>query len=167
VRVRRLLILFRAAGLLVLAGTCTNDWESSVVVRDDGGRTVAHAVLPDSGRFRIEYTHSYYEAPATEHFVAKRDGSFELVEISSPSEAVLDCYELEARKEAEGELFRLVPDEPRSFETLPLIGTEKGRRTLIASNEQFPLYEASVPCHVTIRVEEDTFLTEVRWLLGG
>jgi len=167
VRVRRLLILFGAAGLLILAGTFTNDWGASVVVRDDGGRTIAHAALPDSGRFRIEYTHSYYEAPASEHFVAKRDGSFELVEISSPSEAVLDYYELEGRREAEGELFRLVLDEPRRFETLPLIGTEKGRRTLIASNERFPLYEANVPRHVTIRVEEDTFLTEVRRLLDG
>ena len=163
----RLLILFGGAGLLVLAGTFTNDWGSSVVVRDDGGRTVAHAALPDSGRFQIEYTHSYYDAPATEHFVAKRDGSFELVEISSPSEAVLDYYELEGRKEAEGDIFRLAPDEPRSFETLPLIGTEKGRRTLIVANEQFPLYEASVSRHVTIRVEEDTFLTEVRGLLDG
>jgi hypothetical protein len=151
--------------MLALVGTFTYDWGSSVVVRDDGGRTVAHAALPDSGRFRIEYTHSYYEVPAAEHFVAKRDGGFELVEISSPSEAVLDYYELEGRREAEGELFRLILDEPRRFETLPLIGTEKGRRTLIASNEQFPLYEANVPRHITIRVEEDTFLTEVRGLL--
>jgi hypothetical protein len=153
--------------LLVLAGMLMNDWGASVVVRDDGGRTVVHAALPDSGRFQIEYTHSYYDAPATENFVAKRDGSFELVEISSPSEAVLDYYELEGRKKAEGELFRLAPDKPRRFETLPLIGTEKGRRTLIASNEEFPLYEASVPRHVTIRVEEDTLLTEVRGLLDG
>lgn len=166
-RVRRLLILLGGAGLLVLAGTFTNDWGASVVVRDERGGAVVHAALPASGRFRIEYTHSYYEAPATEHFVAKRDGGFELVEISSPSEAVLDYYELEGRREAEGEVFRLILDEPRRFETLPLIGTEKGRRTLIASNEQFPLYEASVPRHVTLRVEEDTFLTEVRGLLDG
>jgi hypothetical protein len=153
--------------LLALTGMLMNDWGSSVVVRDDGGRTVVHAALPDSGRFQIEYTHSYYDAPATEHFVAKRDGSFELVEISSPSEAVLDYYELEGRKEAEGELFRLAPYEPRSFETLPLIGTEKGRRTLVVSNERFPLYDGDVPRHVTIRVEEDTLLTEVRGSLVG
>ena len=153
--------------MLALTGMLMNDWGSSVVVRDDGGRTVVHAALPDSGRFQIEYTHSYYEVPASEHFVAKRDGSFDLVEISSPSEAVLDYYELEGRKEAEGEFFRLILDEPRRFETLPLIGTEKGRRTLIVSNEQFPLYEANVPRHVTIRVEEDAFLTEVRGLLDG
>lgn len=69
------------------------------MVRDAGGRKVVRAPLPDSGLFRIEYVHSYYEAPATEHFVAERDGSFELVEVSSPSEAVLDYYEIEGRAE--------------------------------------------------------------------
>jgi hypothetical protein len=161
------MLLFGGAGVLVLAGAFTNDWGSSVVVRDDGGRAVARAALPGSGRFRIEYIHSYYESPATEHFVAKRAGSFELAEISSPSEAVLDYYELEGRKEAGGGLFHLAPDEPRRFETLPLIGTEKGRPTLVVSNERFPLYDGDVPRHVTIRVEEDTLLTEVRGSLVG
>jgi hypothetical protein len=161
------MLLFGGAGLLVLAGAFTNDWGSSVVVRDDGDRTVARAALPESGRFRIEYMHSYYEVPATEHFAAKSDGSFELAEISSPSEAVLDYYELEGRKEARGGLFHLAPDEPRRLETLPLIGTEKGRRTLVVSNEQFPLYDGDVARHGIICVEEDTLLTEVRGLLVG
>lgn len=152
---------------MVFVGAFTIDWGSSVVVRDAGGRKVVRAPLPDSGLFRIEYVHSYYEAPATEHFVAERDGSFELVEVSSPSEAVLDYYEIEGRAETGGDLLRLVADKPQEFDTLPLIGTEKGRRTLVVSNERFPLYDGSVPRHVTIRVEEDTLLTEARDPLAG
>ncbi|MCA1740240.1 MAG: hypothetical protein LC740_15865, partial [Actinobacteria bacterium] len=75
-----------------------------------------------------------------------------------PSEAVLDYYEIEGQKVAGNEQTRLVPDEPRRFEELPLIGTEKGQRTLVVSGERIPLYEEGRPRHVTIRVEEDTFL---------
>jgi hypothetical protein len=164
VRVRWVLILAGAA-LLILAGTFTIDRGSSILVYDADGRTVARAALPDSGRFEIEYVHSYYEVPATEHFVAEEDGSFELVEISSPSEAVLDYYELEGRKEAGDDLFRLAPEEHQRFEALPLIGTEKGERTFVVSDERVPLYEEDGPRHVTIRVEEDTPLTEARRML--
>jgi hypothetical protein len=137
------------------------------VVRDSEGREMSRAPLPGSGDFEIEYVHSYYEAPAAEHFVAENDGSFELVEVSSPSEAVLDYYELEGRKEAADGLLRLVPDELQRFETLPLIGTEKGQRTLVVANERFPLYEESRPQHVTIRLEKNTFFTELRRLLDS
>jgi hypothetical protein len=154
VRARWFLILPGAA-LLILAGTFATDRGSSVLVHDADDRTVLRAALPDSGRFGIEYVHSYYEVPATEHFVAEEDGSFELVEISSPSEAVLDYYELEGRKEAGEELFSLAPDSPQRFDALPLIGTEKGERTLIVSGERFPLYEEDGPRHIIIRVEAD------------
>lgn len=153
--------------MLVFVGAFTVDWGPSVVVREAGGRTLVRAALPDSGRFRIEYVHSYYEVPAVEHFVAEREGNFELVEISSSSEAVLDYYELEGHKEAGDDLLRLVLDEPQRFETLPLIGTEKGRRTLDVSNERFPLYAEGGPQHLVIRVEEDTLFTEMRGLLDG
>lgn len=152
-------LVLAGAALLILAGTFTVHRGSSVLVYDADGRTVARAALPDSGRFGIEYVHSYYEVPATEHFVAEEDGSFELVEISSPSEAVLDYYELEGRKEANEDFFSLAPDSPQRFDALPLIGTEKGERTLVVSGERFPLYEESAPRHVTLRVE-DTPLTE-------
>jgi hypothetical protein len=164
VRARWFLILVGAA-LLILAGTFAIDLGSSVLVHDADGRTVARAALPDSGRFGVEYVHSYYEIPATEHFVAEEDGNFELVEISSSSEAVLDYYELEGQKEAGDDLFRLAPEEYQRFDELPLIGTEKGQRTLIVSDERFPLYEESAPRHVTIRVEEDAPLTEARRML--
>ena len=129
---------------------------------------VFRAPLPGSGGFEIEYVHSYYEDPAAEHFVAAGDGSFDLVEVSSPSEAVLDYYEIEGRKEeADGGRMRLLPDEPQRFEELPLIGTEKGRRTLVVSGERRPLYEEGGSRHVTIGVEEDTLYTELRRLLAG
>jgi hypothetical protein len=56
---------------------------------------------------------------------------------------------------------RLLPEEARRFEELPLIGTERGQRTVVVSGEQVPLYGDDGPRHVIIRVEEDTFFTEV------
>jgi len=134
------------------------------VVRDSEGTTSRYP-LPGSGEFEIEYVHSYYQAPAAEHFVAEEDGTFELFEVSSPSEAVLDYYELEGRKETGDDLLRFVPDGPQRFETLPLIATEKGRRTLVVSGERISLYEEGGVRHVTIEVEEDALSTELRELL--
>lgn len=156
-----------AVFLLVLVALVTAlaaDYGSSVIARDREGAVVARAPLPGSGRFEIEYVHSYYDTPAAEHFVADRYGGFLLVGVSSPDEAVLDYYELEGRKEevADGSL-RLVPERPPRFETLHLIATETGRRTLVVSGERFPLYAESGPVHMTIRIEEDTLLSE----LGG
>lgn len=134
------------------------------MVRDSEG-TTSHYPLPGSGEFEIEYVHSLYQAPASEHFVAEQDGSFELFEVSSPSEAVLDYYELEGRKETGDGFLRLVPEEPQEFEALPLIATEKGRRTLVVSGERIPLYEEGGSRHVIIQVEEDALSTELRGLL--
>lgn len=118
---------------------------------------ISRSPLPSSGDFQIEYVHSYYDAPATEHFVAREDGNFELVGVSSSSEAVLDYYELEGRKEIEGELLRLVPDEPQEFEALPLIGTQRGRRTLVVSGERFSLYGEGGARHIVVEVERASF----------
>jgi hypothetical protein len=137
----------------------------SVVVRDSEGRMTSRYPLPGSHEFEIEYVHSYYQAPAAEHFVADEDGTFELFEVSSPREAVLDYYEMEGRKETGYDPLRLVPDEPQRFETLPLIATEKGKRTLVVSGERIPLYEEGGLRRVTIQVEEDAFSTELRELL--
>lgn len=165
---RRILLVGIAALLLLLTAAIAYvaDWGTSVVVRDPDGRVFARSSLSGSGDFRIEYVHSYYEAPAAEHFVAERNGDFELVEISSPSEAVLDYYELEGRKSADGKWMSLTPDEPRRFDTLPLIGTEKGRRTLVTPEGRLPLYAEDGPRHLTIRVEEDTAFTELRGVLA-
>ncbi len=151
--------------LLAALVAFASDWGMSVVVRDPEGRTTSRYPLPGSGEFEIEYVHSYYQAPTAEHFFAKKDGSFELFNVSSPSEAVLDYYEMEGRKEIEEYLLQLVPDRPQRFETLPLIATDKGRRTLVVSGERIPLYKEDGLRRVTIKVEEDTLSTELRELL--
>ncbi|CAA9458376.1 MAG: hypothetical protein AVDCRST_MAG14-2022 [uncultured Rubrobacteraceae bacterium] len=128
-----------------------------MVVRDSDGGVISRSPLPDSGEFQIEYVHSYYNSPATEHFTAGENENFELVMVSSPSEAVLDYYELEGRKEIEGELLRLVLDEPQEFEALPLIGTQRGERTLVVSGERFTLYGEGGARHIVVKVEKDVF----------
>ena len=55
------------------------------------------AGLPESGRFALEYRHSYYRVPARERFAAGGSG-FRMVGVESPSEAVLDYYEMAGAK---------------------------------------------------------------------
>ena len=161
-RAQWLLLVSGIAGLLILGAAFAVDWGASVVVRDADGRVVSRSSLPDSGRFEIEYIHSYYGNRAVEHFSADPRGAFELVGISSPSEAVLDYYELEGRKVADGEWMRLVPRETHHFEELPLVGTATGGKTLVLPDRRVPLFvEGGKPIHLTLRVEEDTLVTEV------
>jgi hypothetical protein len=134
------------AGTLVLAG-CGG---RSVVVRGQAGDVLAEAGLPASGSFAIEYRHSYYGVPARESFTADESG-FRMVEVASPSEAVLDYYELAGTKRRGGWM-RLIPARPRHFERLPLIATAVGQRTLEVGGRRYPLYDR-VPRHVTIEVE--------------
>lgn len=156
---RRPLLLAGVAGLLlVLVAWFALAPERSVVVRDSDGTVVARVPLADSGRFEIEYSHSYYREPAVESFAAGGRGGFTLVAVSSPSEAVLDYYELEGDKEAakgpDDPWMRLVPEERQRFEELPLIGTARGRKTLVVSGERTSLFkEDGPPAHLTLRVE--------------
>jgi hypothetical protein len=144
--VRRAVIVAALAGTLVLAG-CGG---RSIVVRDQDGDVLAEASLPASGRFAIAYRHSYYRVPARESFAADVSG-FRMVEVSSPSEAVLDYYELAGTKRRGGWM-RLRPARPRHFERLPLIATPIGRRTLEVEGRRYPLY-AGAPRHVTIELQ--------------
>ena len=143
----RALALVALAGALLAAGCGGRD----VVVRDDGGRVLVKAALPESGRFALEYRHSYYRVPARERFQAGGDG-FRMVGVESPSEAVLDYYEMAGAKTA-GRWMALAPAHPRRFDRLPLIATATGRRTLEVGGERYPLY-ARAPRHLTIEVEE-------------
>jgi hypothetical protein len=145
--VRRAVIVAVLAGTLVLAG-CGGG--RSVVVRDQAGAVLAKAPLPASGRFAIAYRHSYYRVPARESFAADKSG-FRMVEVASPSEAVLDYYELAGTK-LPGGWMRLEPARPQHFERLPLIATETGRRTLEVEGRSYPLYSRA-PRHVTIDLE--------------
>lgn len=138
--------------MLVFCGLLLAGRDESVVVRGEEGERVASLPLPESGRFGIAYRHSYYEAPATEHFVAGEEG-FRLARISSPHGGVLDYYRLEGEREDRGERVWLDPDEERLYEELPLIATERGRRTLVVGGERLPLYTGDGPRHLTISVE--------------
>jgi hypothetical protein len=148
--VRSPLVAVALAGALLSAGCGGRE----VVVRDDGGRAIVKAALPDSGRFALEYRHSYYRVPARERFqVDGRNGrGFRMVGVESPSEAVLDYYELVGAK-TPGRWMALAPAHPRRFERLPVIATATGRRTLEVGGERYPLY-AKAPRHLTIEVEE-------------
>jgi hypothetical protein len=148
-KVRRPLVLAALAGALVTAG-CGG--ERQVVVRDDGGRVLVKTQLPESGRFALEYRHSYYRVPAREEFRARGSG-FRMVGVGSSSEAVLDYYAIPGTKHL-GPWATLAPTHPQSFERLPLIATAKGRRTLAVGGRRYPLYGAT-PRHLTIAVEEE------------
>ena len=136
------------AGTLLLTG-CGGG--RSVIVHAEDGTVLAEARLPASGRFALEYRHSYYRVAARESFAADGSG-FRMVEIASPSEAVLDYYELAGRKHRDGWM-RLTPARPQHFARLPLIATAVGRRTLEVGGERYPLY-GDTPRHVTIEVED-------------
>jgi hypothetical protein len=136
------------AGALLAAGCGGRE----VVVRDDGGRVVVKAALPESGRFALEYRHSYYGVAAREQFRADGSG-FRMVGVESPSEAVLDYYELAGAK-TPGRWMALVPTRPRRFDRLPLIATATGRRTLAVAGRRYPLYAKAAPRHVTIELED-------------
>ena len=136
------------AGALLAAGCGGRE----VVVRDDGGHALVKAALPESGRFALEYRHSYYGVAAREQFRAADEG-FRMVGVESPSEAVLDYYAIAGAK-TPGRWMALAPERPRHFERLPLIATATGRRTLAVAGRRYPLYSETAPRHLTIEVED-------------
>jgi hypothetical protein len=126
--------------------------EEAVVARAADGGRVASLPLSESGEFGIAYRHSYYEAPAIEHFVVDGQG-FRMTAISSPHEGVLDYYRLEGEREKREGRVWLNPDEERVYDSLPLIATERGRRTLVASSGEKALYTGKGARHLTISIE--------------
>ena len=123
------------AAVLVVAGLGV-----VAVVADERGRQVSRVPLPASGRFALQYVHSVYRAQVTETFAAPAGDGFRLVAVASPSEAVLDYYELEGRRRAEGGWRRLEPAASPRLDTLPLVATELGRRTLVVDGRRLPLF---------------------------
>jgi Domain of unknown function (DUF1850) len=101
--------------------------------------------LPPSGRFALRYRHSVYRAEVTETFAAAADGGFRLVAVASPSEAVLDYYELEGRRGRDGGWRRLEPDAAPRLAALPLVATEVGRRTLVVEGRRLPCSSRAAP----------------------
>jgi hypothetical protein len=138
------LLLLAALGALALTGGSPH-----VVARGGGGDVVADLRL-STDTFALEYRHSYYRRPARETFRVRGDG-FELVAISSPSEAVLDYYEIEGERVRRGGVWTLRLARPARFEQMALAATEVGRRTLVAGDRRVALYGGDV--HLTLGVE--------------
>jgi Domain of unknown function (DUF1850) len=138
------LLLAAALGSLALVGG-----PAHVVARTADGEKVAE--LPVAGSFALEYVHSYYRQPARETFRIRPDGAFELAAVSSPSEAVLDYYEIDGARIRRGGWWTLRPARPARFEEMALAATAVGRRTLVAGERREPLYGG--PVHLRIGVE--------------
>lgn len=149
---RALALAVVVAVLAAVAGRA--DGPARVVAHERDGGAVAELPLPRSGAFALTYRHSYYRRPAEERFVAAEDGSFRLVEIRSPSEAVLDYYEIEGTRMRRGGWWTLRLARPARFERMPLAATAVGRRTLVAGDQRAPLYRSDGrAAHLTIAVE--------------
>ena len=149
---RRLVALVAAALVAAVAVPAIAGGGSGpqVVVRTTGGEPVASADA--RGGFALAYRHSVYRAPAEERFRLAR-GGFELYEIASPSQAVLDYYALDGTTVRQGGRWVLRPTARPRFSTLALAGTAVGRRTLVAGGERTPLWRADGrPAHLRITV---------------
>jgi Domain of unknown function (DUF1850) len=140
--------LLLAAALAALA--VSGGGSPQVVARTADGETVAS--LPVGRGFALEYVHSYYRRPARETFRVV-EGGFELVAIASPSEAVLDYYEIEGSRARRGGWWTLRPARAPRFGTLALAATRVGRRTLVADGRRAPLYGGG-DVHLRIGVEQ-------------
>jgi hypothetical protein len=145
-------LVLGVAGAGVVAGVAGRDGRPAVVVADERGRELASVPLPASGEFALRYRHSVYRAEVTETFAAA-GGGFRLVAVASPSEAVLDYYELEGRRTAAGGWRRLAPAATPRLEALPLVATDVGRRTLEVGGRRLPLYhEGGAPARLVVSV---------------
>jgi hypothetical protein len=155
-RGRRAAVAVAAVAALAAVATAAaglGSGDPAVVVSDQRGRELAAVRLPASGRFALQYVHSVYRAEVTETFAASGGAGFRLVAVASPSEAVLDYYELDGRRLAEHGWLRLEPARSPSLETLPLVATEVGRRTLVVGGRRLALYElGQVPARLTLRI---------------
>ena len=141
-----------AAALAVAAAMTGLGDGPAVVVADERGRQLASVRLPEGGRFALQYRHSVYQAEVTETFAAT-DGGFRLVAVASPSEAVLDYYDLEGRRGRDGGWWRLEPYATPRLDALPLLATEVGRRTLVVEDRRLPLFDpAGAPARLVLTI---------------
>jgi len=141
-----------AAAAATVAAIARDGGGPAVIVADERGRELASALLPTSGRFALQYRHSVYRAEVTETFAAAGD-RFRLVAVDSPSEAVLDYYDLDGARAAAGPRWRLEPSATPAMTALPLVATDVGRRTLVVGGRHIPLFtEGGAPAHLVLTV---------------
>jgi hypothetical protein len=140
------LLLAALLGSLAVAGGSPH-----VVARAADGAVVADLRLAEPA-FGLEYRHSYFRVPARESFRVRADGSFELAAVSSPSEAVLDYYEIEGTRERQGGWWTLRPARPARFDGMALAATATGRRTLVAGGRRVALWGGGA-VHLRLAVE--------------
>jgi hypothetical protein len=141
-----------AAAVVAVAGPRLGGADPAVVVADECGRELASVPLPEDHRFALTYRHSVYQAEVTETF-AVAGGGFRLVAVASPSEAVLDYYELDGPRAASGPRWRLEPAATPAMVTLPVVATDVGRRTLVVGDRRVPLFtEGGAPAHLVLTV---------------
>jgi hypothetical protein len=141
-RRRQRLLVAAVAAVVVIAGLAAAlIAERSVVTiaRAEDRRTIASMPLPASGRFEMYFRQSIYDADSYEHFVADRGAGFTLIALRSTNQGVLDYYALEGRRTHKGRWTQLILDEPQHFDSLPVIGTRLGQRTLIVGDRRLPL----------------------------
>ena len=72
--------------------------------------------------------------------------------VSSPSEAVLDYYEIEGTRERRGGWWTLRPARPARFDGMALAATATGRRTLVADGRRAALWGGDA-VHLRLAVE--------------
>ena len=78
---------------------------------------------------------------------------FALVAVSSPSEAVLDYYEIEGRRARRDGRWTLRAGAPGAVRRMALAATRVGRRTLVAGARARPAVRAGGPVHLRLSVE--------------
>ncbi|MEV5503177.1 hypothetical protein AB0M50_48035 [Nonomuraea fuscirosea] len=104
------------------------------------------------GRFAIGYVHSIYRAPSAEVFTVE-GRRFTMRAVLSRNEGVLDYYAVPGeRVRLPGGLWKLVLAEPAAYESLSLLTTSIGRRTVISGGRCLPLFPAGGEVRLTLRL---------------
>lgn len=123
-----------------------------VVARAEAsGRIVAAFPASRGEGFSLTYVHSVYRQPASEDFVVDARG-FSLARIASPSEAVLEYY---ARREPivrtdTGYEVRPAGSQGVHVESLRVLASAEGARTLVMGMERAPLFAIGSPGRAVI-----------------
>jgi hypothetical protein len=125
---------------------------SPALVVDDGKAARSVTRLAAGEQVELMYIHSIYGAAARERFRADR-GGLTMTEVVSRNDAVLDYYAVDGTRSVDADGWRtLVLAEPVHFESLPLVATPVGERTVVVRGQCYPLYTGQPGRHLSITV---------------